>query len=117
MVGKGTTYAHHLQLFSHVLPIGLQLKLYLYKLWTGGMQKQCTFTVHSEDCVSCLTMHGLMYRMFLDKLKKKGLCVFLSECEVCKDFDDVRHTFLLLYTRFPTFIHFSHDNLSQIHIN
>ena len=43
---------------------------------------------------------------------------FLSECEVCKDFDDARHAFLLLCTtRFLTFIHFSHDNLSQIHIN
>jgi len=37
------------------------------------MQKKCTFTIHSKDCVSCIMMHGLMYRMFLDKLKtKKG---------------------------------------------
>ena len=74
-----SVYAHHLQLFSHVLPIGSQLKLYLYKLRTGGMQKQCTFTVHSEDCVSCLMMHGLMYRMFLDKLKKKSPYVFFNQ--------------------------------------
>ena len=45
-----SVYAHHLQLFSDVLQIGLQLKQYLYKLRTGGIQKQCTVTVHSEDC-------------------------------------------------------------------
>ena len=38
-----------------------------------------------------------MYKMFLDKfikLKKKKVSIFfLSECEFCKDFDDVRRAF------------------------
>ena len=74
-----SVYAHHMLLFSHILPIGLQLKQYLYKLWTGGIQKLCTFTIHNKDCVSCIMMHGLMYRLILDKLKKKRLVCFFNQ--------------------------------------
>jgi len=35
------------------------------------MQKQCALSLHSKSYVSCIMMHELMYKMFLDKFIKK----------------------------------------------
>jgi hypothetical protein len=60
----------------HVLPIGLQLQLYPYKLGTGGMQNQCTLTIHSKNYVSCIMMHECSLTSSSKKKKKKKVSNF-----------------------------------------
>ena len=74
-----SVYAHHLLLFSHILPIGLQLKQSLYKLRTGGIQN--LYFYYSQQRL-CFMHYDAWLNVQSDPWqvkKKRGSYVFFNQ--------------------------------------